>query len=206
MGRRRLTADERRAALLQAAKELSMEGGGATPSLDAIIRRVGGSRRSIYTCFGGKEGLQTALIDTVASEILAALVAREESNLRDTLTCLARNLLYTLLSPHGIGLSRIVLQNSFAAPERAKIFFERGPGKGAELLAQILERARRRGEIKVADSLAAANCFIGMARGNLYLEHVLLREPPGEAEVEAHIRMVVDIFLEGVRASTADDA
>ncbi|MDR1647194.1 MAG: TetR/AcrR family transcriptional regulator, partial [Zoogloeaceae bacterium] len=67
---RKLKPDERRAALLQAAKELSVEEGVAAPSLDAIIKRAGGSRRSIYTEFGGKAGLLDALIEEVSAEIL----------------------------------------------------------------------------------------------------------------------------------------
>ena len=199
---RRLSAAERHATLLQAARELSIEQGVAALSLDALIKRAGGSRRSIYTEFGGKDGLLDALMSEISGEILSALIeeVNPEGDLRAMLKRFARNLISTLTSAHGAVLGRIVLQYLFGAPERSRLFLERGPGRGAKLLANWLEAARSRGEIEAQDCLAAANLFIGMARGNLYLERLLqLRAPPGEKEIEAHVDTVVDIFLNGLR-------
>jgi hypothetical protein len=56
------------------------------------------------------------------------------------------------------------------SPERARRFLEQGPGRGARLLAERPEAARARGGIEGRDCLAAANLFIGMVRGNLYLD------------------------------------
>jgi AcrR family transcriptional regulator len=199
---KKLKPGERRAALLHAAKELSVEQGAATPSLDAIIKRAGGSRRSIYSEFGGKEGLQNALVDEISIEILSSLDegVGKSKDLRTALTRFARNLVSVLMSPRGIVLSRIIMQDSLCSPARAKSFFAHGPGEGAKRLAKILESARERGEIKVQDCRLAAHCFIGMVRGNLYLERVLqLRPALDEEEIETHVETVVDIFLDGLR-------
>jgi AcrR family transcriptional regulator len=197
----RLKHEERRAALLRAARELSVERGGAAFSLDEVIRRAGGSRRSIYTGFGGKAGLLAALVDEISSGILSSLSEiGEQRDLHATLTRFARNILAVLMSEGGIGLSRIILKDSMISPERAPNFFASGPGKGAQRLAQILEAARKRGEIEVQDSILAAHCFIGMVRANLFLSMLLqLRPPPGKAEAETHVHTVVDIFLNGVK-------
>jgi AcrR family transcriptional regulator len=200
---RRLRHDERRAALLQAAKEVTVEQGVATASLDAIIKRSGGSRRSIYTEFGGKAGLLAALIDEISTEILASLGdgVDKSQDIRTTLTHFAHNLITVLMSARGIALSRIVIQDGMTSPERASIFIAKGPGNGARRLAEILEAARARGEIEVQDGLAAAHCFIGMIRGNLFLELLLqLRPPPDKEEAEARVNTVVDIFLNGLRS------
>jgi AcrR family transcriptional regulator len=208
---KKLKSSERRAALLQAAKALSIEEGVAAPSLDAIIRRAGGSRRSIYTEFGGKAGLLNALIEEVSAEILAPLAddIRQDGDLRAALLHFARNLASVLLSARGmvLALARIILQDCFATRERAAAFFTRGPGKGESLLARTLEDARARSEIEVRDCRVAAGCFIGMVRGNLFMERVLqLRPPPGAEEIETHIHAAVDIFLHGVRVRTAKDS
>jgi AcrR family transcriptional regulator len=198
---RKLKSCERRAALLQAAKALSVEEGIAAPSLDAIIRRAGGSRRSIYTEFGGKAGLLNALIENVSTEILASLDAdiHQEGNLRATLLHFARSLASALMSAHGVIMVRIVLQDCFSSRARAAAFFARGPGKGADILARILEKARARGEIEVRDCRIAAGCFIGMVRGNLLMACALqLRPPLDEAKIERHIETAVEIFLRGV--------
>ncbi|MDR2364636.1 MAG: TetR/AcrR family transcriptional regulator [Zoogloeaceae bacterium] len=206
---RKLKSCERRAALLRAAKTLSVEEGVAMPSLDAIIQRAGGSRRSIYTEFGGKAGLLSALIENVSAEILASLYddIRQEEDLRATLLHFARRLATALMSAHGAIMSRIVLQDCFSSRERAAVFFARGPGKGANLLAQVLEKAQARGEIEVRDCRAAAGCFIGMVRGNLFLERALqLRPPPDEAEIGRHVEAAVEIFLRGIRKTEKTDA
>jgi AcrR family transcriptional regulator len=201
-GGKRLRHDERRAALLRAAKELSVEQGVAVPSLDAIIERAGGSRRSIYTEFGGKEGLRDALMAEISDEILPALLGdiEQDTDLRAMLMRLARNLASTLMSERGIVMSRIIMQDNFVSPARAKTFFARGPGEGMRLLTKVLEAARARGEIVARDCALVAGCFVGMIRGNLYLERVLLLRPPlDEAEIEAHIATAVDIFLDGLK-------
>ncbi|MDR1350494.1 MAG: TetR/AcrR family transcriptional regulator, partial [Zoogloeaceae bacterium] len=197
----RLKPDERRAALLSAARELSVEQGAIPPSLDAIIKRAGGSRRSVYTAFGCKAGLVNALMSEISTEILSAFSDDIEQNhdLRTTLMRFARNLTTVLASEHGIALSRIILNDCFSSRERAKTFFAQGPGKAMRLLANILENARARGEIEVQDSLASAGCFIAMSR-SFYLERVMqLRPPPGEEEIEIHVKAVVDTFLNGLR-------
>ncbi|MDR0702572.1 MAG: TetR/AcrR family transcriptional regulator [Azoarcus sp.] len=199
---RRLKHSDRRTALLQAAKELSVEQNVTIPSLDAIIKRAGGSRRSIYTEFGGKEGLRDALLAEISGEILPALHEGIDRNmdLRAALTHFARRLVCVLMSEHGIGMSRLIMQDSLTSPSRARTFYAKGPGKGMKLLADILEAARGRGEIAVRDCASAAGCFTGMVRGNLYLERALrIRPPLSEAEIEAHIGAAVDIFLEGVK-------
>jgi AcrR family transcriptional regulator len=198
----KLKPEARRAALLRAAKELSVEEGVAAPSLEAIIQRAGGSRRSIYTEFGGKAGLLDALIEEVSAEILVDRGGLE-GDLRASLTHFARNLISVLMSARGVALARIVLLDAFSSRERAAAFFARGPGKGVKRLTKILEEARARGEIDVTDCERAANCFIGIARGNLFMERALqLRAPPDTTEIEAHIQTAVDIFLDGVKRKT----
>lgn len=203
---RRLNQDERRAALLRAARELALEQGVAMPSLDAVIARAGGSRRSIYTEFGGKAGLRAALIGEISADILVALPnpahvknENEPHDLRATLKRFAHALLTTLTSAHGADSSRIIIQDSLISPERAAVFFANGPGEGEKRLTTLLEAARARGEIAIPDCRIAARCFIGMVRSNLYLERMLqLRPPPDEGEIGTHVETAVEIFMSGI--------
>ena len=56
---RRPSKNARRAAILEAAAQVFFEQGYAATSIDAIIKRLGGSKRTIYNEFGSKEGLFT---------------------------------------------------------------------------------------------------------------------------------------------------
>lgn len=70
------TADQRRnaqrAALLDAASEMLMRGGPDSISLRKLAAKVGTSTMAVYTAFGGKDGLITALFNEAFDRLAAA--------------------------------------------------------------------------------------------------------------------------------------
>lgn len=203
---KRPSPDERRAAILEAAAELFFEQGYAATSIDAIIERLGGSKRSIYQEFGSKEGLFTALVSETADEALQALSVERISgrDLRETLLGFAHRLLTLYMSPKLVGVLRVIMAEAFRFPDLAKAFYDRGPGRASSRLAGVLREAGARGEIAVADCELAADLFAGMLRDNVHLQVVLgLRPPLTPVEIEVSAGMAVAIFLDGVRAGGA---
>ncbi|MBR0821470.1 TetR/AcrR family transcriptional regulator C-terminal domain-containing protein [Bradyrhizobium liaoningense] len=84
-------------------------------------------------------------------------------------------------------------------PKLAKAFYDKGPGRASDRLAEVLEKAKARGEIQIGDCHAAADHFVGMLRDNLHLRVILgLRPPPSAAEAEAVVASTVNIFLYGI--------
>ena len=84
-------------------------------------------------------------------------------------------------------------------PELAKAFYDKGPGRASDRLAEVLEEANTRGEIQLHDCHSAADHFVGMLRDNLHLRVILgLRPPPSPAEAEAAVASAVSIFLHGI--------
>ena len=84
-------------------------------------------------------------------------------------------------------------------PELAKAFHEKGPGRAVKRLAELLEDASNRGEIKTVNFKVAADQFLGLLRGNLHLEVMLgLRPQPDKAEAEMFVRSAVDMFVKGL--------
>ncbi len=55
--RRTPRGEARRSALLEAAREVFLEQGYEGASIEEIVRRVGGSKASLYAYFGSKQGL-----------------------------------------------------------------------------------------------------------------------------------------------------
>lgn len=198
---RRPSQDDRRAAILDAAAQVFFEQGYAATSIDALIERIGGSKRNIYSEFGNKEGLFTALVSESADSALAALEVEEFDgrNLQDLLLEFGRCLLRIYMSPGLIGIYRSIMPEALRFPDLAKAFYEKGPGRASGRLAEVLADARDRGEIEIEDCLTAADHFVGMFRDNLHLQVVLgLRAPPSPAEAEAAVLSVVGIFLHGI--------
>src|SRR5437867_12013171 len=78
LGRRKPAADRTRARVLRAARELLAARAGAQPfSVDAVARRAGVARMTVYHQFGSRRGLLEALFDSFAAggELPAHLAA-----------------------------------------------------------------------------------------------------------------------------------
>jgi AcrR family transcriptional regulator len=191
----------RREALLQAAAEVFFEQGYAATKIDAIIDRVGGSKRNIYNEFGNKEGLFLALVARNADMALSALPIEVTGarDVRETLTAFGQHLMAAYMSPSLIGIYRIAITEANRFPALVSSFYEQGPGRATSQLAGILEDARAREEIRIDDCSRAAGHFVGMIRGNLHLQVVLgLRPPLLDEEIRDAVASAVDVFLDGV--------
>jgi AcrR family transcriptional regulator len=193
----------RREALLQAAAEVFFEQGYVAASIDAIIERAGGSKRNIYNEFGSKEGLFAAIVTSSADTALSTLEIEEIKgrDLRETLTAFGQHLMDIYMSPTVIGVYRIAVTEAIRFPDLVRSFYEQGPGRAASQLAEVLELAKERGEIRTDDCLCAAGHFVGMIRDNLHLQVILgLRPPPSDKERQKAVESAVEIFLNGVRS------
>ncbi|UXT00186.1 TetR/AcrR family transcriptional regulator (plasmid) [Agrobacterium tumefaciens] len=179
------------------------EHGYAAASIDAVIERIGGSKRNIYTTFGSKEGLFTALVSENAEQIFGPLLTAGpvRKGLEETLTDFATRLLNIFMSRSMIGVYRVVVSEASRLPDLSANFYRNGPDRGADWVADILKEAQGRGEIHVDDPKSAAQQFIGILRGNLYMEIVLgLRKPLDPEEIARAAVSAVDLFLNGVKA------
>jgi AcrR family transcriptional regulator len=193
----------RREILLQAAAEVFFEQGYAATSIDAIIERAGGSKRNIYSEFGNKEGLFSAIVTENADRVLSTLAIEEIEghDLRETLTDFGQHLMSGYMSPTLIGIYRMAVTEANRFPDLVRSFYDEGPGRATSQLAQVLELAKERGEIRADDCQRAAGHFVGMIRDNLHLQVILgLRRPPPDKEMRAAVASAVELFLNGVRS------
>ncbi|MBR0823468.1 TetR/AcrR family transcriptional regulator [Bradyrhizobium liaoningense] len=201
---KRSTRENRRTAILEAAAQVFFEQGYAATSIDAIIERIGGSKRTIYNEFGSKEGIFTALVTENADAAVAALSVERFAarNLSEVLLEFGRRLLAIYMSPAVIGIYRSIMTEAPRFPKLAKAFYDKGPGRASDRLADVLEDAKARGEIQIGDCHLAADHFVGMLRDNLHLRVILgLRPPPSAAEAEAAVASTVNIFLYGIHGA-----
>jgi AcrR family transcriptional regulator len=198
--------DELRGAILEAAADVFFKEGYEGTSIEAVIERVGGSKRAIYSHFGGKKELFTALVIETSSQVLTALSPSEltSRDLEGTLVAFGRQFLKVVMSPTALALYRTIVSEGTRFPDLAEAFFESGPGRAAARLAVVLDEFRGRREVDVEDSGRAAEHFIGMLRDDLYLRVVLgLRRPPSAAEIDVFVRQATTIFVEGCRTKSS---
>jgi AcrR family transcriptional regulator len=201
---RRVSPLDRRQSILDAAGRAFFETGYSATSIDAIINRLGGSKRNIYKEFKNKEGLFEALVSESAEEVLGALSVDEPQglDLREMLTAFGERLATAYMSPKLLGVYRAIVAEGQRFPHLARAFYERGPGRAAARLREVLEEANSSGRTDIADCDLAANHFVGMIRDNLHLQVVLgLKEGPAPDELKRIVSSTVDIFLNGVSRS-----
>jgi len=199
--KKRLSAEQRQEVLLKVAAEIFLEKKYEATSLDDIISRAGGSRRNIYTQFGGKEGLFKALVTQITDQALTPMRQAQDSegDFRQSLRDHADTVLSALFMPPVLDLYRLVFAEGIRFPELAEHYYEAGPGRASKSLTQLFERAQKQGEISCKDCELAASQFIGMMRDNIYLQVLLrLRPAPDQEEMDDMIENALDIFLYGI--------
>ena len=201
---KRRPPEDRRELILDAAGKVFFEQGFSATSVDAIITRLGGSKRTIYNEFGSKEGLFTALVERCADTAVSALIQDEAQSrdVRTTMMDFGSQLLQVYQTNALIGIFRTILVEAERFPRLARTVYEKGPGQAASHLTRVLEKAKARGEIKPIDCASVANHFVSMIRGNQYLRVALgLRAPLTGGEANAFVKSAVDLCLYGIVAS-----
>lgn len=194
--------EARREELLRAATEVFFEAGFAGASLDAVIARVGGSKRTIYSYFGNKEQLFATIVQEISRRAMGSLGEEDlgRADLETTLHEVGRRYLEVIMSPEALQLYRTVVAEGSRFPQLARVFFETGPGRASASLAKVLARMGDSWGLAGRDHRQLAEHYLGMIRDDLHLQVVLgLRPPPNPEEAEAAVRSAVDIFLSGVR-------
>jgi AcrR family transcriptional regulator len=192
----------RRAQILDAATKVFVENGYGAATIDLVVSRAGASKATIYSFFGGKEGLFTAIIEERAERILAALphVGIDHVDVRTTLTEIGRRYMRVAMSPDAIGLYRLILAEGLRFPELARTFYRIGPERVSERVASLLRAWRRQRLITVDDAYLAAVQFLDAVRGELHLRAVAGVPPDDLADaIERNVHHAVHIFWNAIR-------
>lgn len=201
--------EARQEELLRAATEVFFTSGFAGASVDEIIAKVGGSKRTIYSYFGNKEQLFATVVREIARHAMGSLAAADfvRADLEATLQEIGLRYLGVIMSPEALQLYRTVVGEGSRFPDLAKVFFEAGPGRTSANLAGVLEEKGRDWGIEAGDPKRLAEHFLGLIRDDLHLRVVLgLRPPPTPDEARAVVDSAVGMFVNGARGPGAKRA
>ncbi len=189
---------DRRQAILAAACDVFLEMGYGAATIDQVINRVGGSKRTVYGYFNGKEALFAAVVDEIVGEIVRPLpdIDAIALGVRETLQVVAEQHVNVVLSERHAALMRLVAAEASRFPEIGRAYYEHGPARGHKKLETYFIEQTRVGSLDIADAAQATDFFWGMA-----LHHATLRRlynvmpAPKPAEVRSVCAAVVDLFL-----------
>ncbi|SDI35289.1 transcriptional regulator, TetR family [Pseudomonas flavescens] len=127
--------------LTAVAAELFLERGFASVAVDDLIARVGGSRRNVYSHFGGKEGLFIEAVEQLCAELARPLEALNlgEGSVQEALSAFGHQLLQAVLQPRTLELHRLMLAEGKRFPALSQAVLQAGHFRAADILAPWIE-------------------------------------------------------------------
>ena len=188
----------KRASVLDAAQGCFLEHGYANTSMDMVAARAGVSKATIYAHFDSKDVLFGAIICRRCEdqgEGLGALALTEGMDARVALTAIASHLMAMLMAPEIIEIYRLVVAESPRHPDLARVYYEQGPARGKQRIAEMLEALTQRGLLAVPDAWKATDLFVNMLRGEVFHRLLLGLPPSDRITLDATIAEAVELML-----------
>ena len=189
---------EKRAAILEAAKDLFTVRGYAGVSMDAIAQAAGVSKLTVYNHFEDKETLFLAAVRAKCEAQLPHEIFENPAPgpVRDQLLGIARAFVALMSSEEAVQLHRTLITEGRADPALPKLFYEAGPRRTIEELATFLTARNRDGVLDVPDVHRAAAHFFNLLKGELHMRLLIgFGDAPTAQEIEAHVQSGVDLFV-----------
>jgi TetR/AcrR family transcriptional repressor of mexJK operon len=186
--------------ILEMAAKLFLKNGYEGVSVDEVTRAAGGSKTNVYTYFGGKEGMFTAVVEYLMA---ARLQSFKELKVSDhppekALKEIGRTFLDIILDDHILALHRLIVAESARFPQLGRAWFAAGPEYVYRSVEGYLEAQQRVGRLRPGNPRRAAALFLDMITFDVHHRTLLGVTPrPGPAELDRLVEDAVDTFLHG---------
>jgi AcrR family transcriptional regulator len=166
LDRPRLDRDARREIILDVAQDVFLEEGFANASMSTIAARLGGSKGTLYNYFKSKDDLFTAYVERRClwqqDEVLAL---KPGETPEQALRRIARSFLAHVINETTLRTFRLIVAEAERTPEIGRVFYDAGPRRGGERLAEFLASLEDAGVLNLeGDSQAAAQHFLGLVQ------------------------------------------
>jgi TetR/AcrR family transcriptional repressor of mexJK operon len=189
---------EKRAAILDAAKQLFVKQGFEGTSMDAIANKAGVSKLTVYSHYRDKETLFAEAVRSKCETLMPEELfeADLKGPLRKQLLAIARAFFSLITSEDAIAIHRTIVANAASAPKLATLFWEAGPTKVQEGLESFLRVEVEAGKLDIADLHRAASQFFCLLKGECHARMEFgCGDPPTAREIDEHLNATVDFFL-----------
>lgn len=197
-GRGRPRSADKHRAILEAAGDLFLSEGFERTSMDAVARRAGVSKQTVYGHFENKERLFRSVIALKVAEYFPEdpLSYGAHHGVVETLSMIGRQYMRLILSPDAVAVFRLLAANAERHPKMVELYYEEGPARLSAAIRAYMDKARSDGALSFASAESAAARFCTLLRGDAYFRATLgLLEGPSADDLEAHVADCVDAFL-----------
>ena len=195
----RVKTEEKRLAILAAAKDVFLASGFEAASMAEIAKVAGGSKQTLYSYFASKEELFVAVMLQYSGRIILPAFERLDNELdfANGLKTFANAFLPAINDAEVVAFRRVIA----AEGDRSgvgRLFYENGPLIGLTRLANFLDRQMAQGRMRTVPAFAAAEQFIALCEcGPLRLYMQGVRGPVSAEEIADVTDRAVDLFTAG---------
>ncbi|WP_294322264.1 TetR/AcrR family transcriptional regulator [uncultured Sphingomonas sp.] len=196
LGKREARKQDRRDAIVAAARRSFLEDGYAATSMSGLLKTLGGSKATLWSYFRSKEELFGAVISDVTAafrqQVQGELLTPGE--MEGTLVNFCRSFMNKTAHPDAVAAWRLVVAESGRFPEVGQIFYQQAAGHIESALAAYLAEGINAGRLRDEGATDMARVLIGMtaAQQNRRLWGVAAA---GSEEMDVLARRFVGYFL-----------
>jgi AcrR family transcriptional regulator len=194
----------RREAIVEAAAELFEEFGYERASMNELVKRLGGSKATLYGYFASKEELFSAVVRAHATAHLSEAVVELHAGvgsdvaLEATLQRFGERMLLVLTNDQrALAVYRMVIAEA-GRSELGQLFYASGPSESVAAVAKVLGAAMDRRELRKADARVSAHQFLALITAEIEVR-VYQRDPPPLSlrRIRVLVKRAVEMFLLG---------
>lgn len=206
----KVRTEARREAILEVASQVFLEFGYERASMAEIVKRIGGSKSTIYGYFASKEELFLAVTEAAGDRHMATALAEiaeyRGGDLEARLTRFAEKLTAFLTSDESVSAHRMVL-GAAGHSDIGRMFYEVGPQRGMAVMTEMFRQAVELGELRREDPGLLAQYFGALVNAEHY-HRWFHRDlpPPSRLQIKRAARRAVDVFLRAYAPASAPPA
>jgi TetR/AcrR family transcriptional repressor of mexJK operon len=184
--------------IVRAATALFMKDGYELTSMDAVARRAGVSKLTIYSHFANKDELFKEVIRQRCDRraMPECFMSKVDTSAEQGLMEIASRFLPLIYSPDSVRLNRIMQGEAARHPKVIQIFYDAGPNRVRAAFSELLEAWVKQKKLVIPDICKATEQFFSLLKGEMLLRHILLRTPhPSAEDMNEHVKATVALFL-----------
>lgn len=184
--------------ILSVAQAYFLAHGYADTTMSGIAAELGGSKGTLWNHFPSKEDLFTAVLlrATCAHRDHLAQILDPCGEPAPTLYSLCVSLLKKVTSVEAIALNRLIISEGARFPEMSRIFFDLAPYHTRVRIAEYLEGAMDRRQLRKADPLDAARALMAITLAGCHQQLLIGQmQAASPVQIERDAVFAVDIFL-----------
>ena len=177
----------RRERIMEATAAVLLERGYAAASTREIASRAKVSKRELYTLFGNKQGILSAMIAERSARMWQPLTlpnVSDRATFEATLTRFGASMLKEICDPSVVAMHRLAILEAERSPELARTLDDNGRNANHAALIAFLRQVHDAGLIGGAEPATMAARFFSILVGDVLLRLIMgVSAPPSVREI-----------------------